>query len=237
MQLVRVVNEGDKEFVSRWEGNIFRIKPGSETMVTRDAVNRWTGNADTVNDGKVNARREEYNRLRVLYGAYERDEVWEANRPHLAVYDLDGNRITTVLDDPEGTNINAPQFNPVERSMQEQLAVMEQQMEAMRRAIADREAADATGQGRTEGRPSSIPEPTQERVEGQQVTENEGRREDAEQRGVGGDVDTTYEQSNRSQDEGQGQVATTPTPVPDAPPATEDVPGRVRVGNPNPPKK
>lgn len=215
MQLCRIVNEGDEPFTSKWEGNTFTIKPKSEIMVTLDAANRWTGNAATVNDGKVNARREEYNRLRVLYGAYENDEKWVKNQPHLAVYDLDGNRINTVIEDPEGTRLTATPADKTTRSMQEQLEDMQRQMEAMTRAIADQEASAATGVGATEGRPSSMPEPEPATEPGTD--------------GAGSD-------SNRST-EAQGGESVATEPVPAAPPqaVTEDTPQRTQVGGPTPP--
>lgn len=220
MELCRIVNKGKVPFVSKWEGNKFTIKPGSEIMVTRDAANRWTGNATVFDDGKVNARREEYNRLRVLYGAYENDTKWEENQPHLAVYDLDGNRIITVIDDPEGTQVQPAPIDRTTRSMQEQLEDMERQMAAMRRAMEDQEVSASTGVGAVEGRPSSIPP----------EAGPEPAREPALV-GAGGE-------SNRS--EGQQQAPSpAPEPVPPAAPqaVTEDTPQRTQVGTQATPPK
>lgn len=227
MLLCRIVNEGDKPFTSKWEGNVFTIRPGSEIMVTQDAANRWTGNPTTVNDGKVNARREEYNRLRVLYGAYENDEKWEANHPRLAVYDLDGNRINTVIDDPEGTALTPAPIDRTARSMQDQMEDMQRQMDAMARAMADQEASAATGVGSTEGRPSSIgPEP-----------EPEPAREPAL---VGAGSDSIRSQGQPGSGTEPQPPQPQPGPVPASPPqqVTEDTPQRTPVGGPaTPPPK
>lgn len=147
--MMRVVNVGDKEFKDGWDGNKFVIPPGGERFVPFDAIEVWLGHPDAMDTSENNrVRLAEYTRLRVRYGAYEFDDKWEENKPRLEVYTLEGDRVTTVVDDPEGEGITPDQQTVLEnRLLSEQLARMQEQMKVLQNQINDENrGADASVQ-------------------------------------------------------------------------------------------
>lgn len=142
--MMRVVNVGDKDFTDSWDGNKFSIPAGSEKFIPFDAIEVWLGHPDAMDTSENNrVRLAEYTRLRVRYGAYEFDDRWEENKPHLEVYTLDGERITTVIDDPEGEGINPNTQTQLEnRLLSEQLHRMEEQMKVLKNQLGDQDRGD-----------------------------------------------------------------------------------------------
>lgn len=164
MDMCRVVNKGKTEFSATYANNRFVIKKGKTAVVPRDAVNLWFGDPDTrddPNDRSRYYRTAEFARLRIKYGVYDgvpgrqtMEEAWEERTPKVEVYDLDDNRLYTVVEDPEGLeSAPAPTPSRMELNLAAQLEDMERQMTALKRAIADAEAGEASGLGRsrTEG--------------------------------------------------------------------------------------
>lgn len=144
VDLVKVLNVDSKPFNGKWDNAVWRIDPGSETLVPKGAANLWFGDGALVDTLKRRDRSLAYDRLRSRYGAYERDDIWEANKPNVEVYDLDGNRVWTIIEDPEGnTLVNASgPLDPSRRrgdDLEHQLKDMQRQMDALQRAIADQE--------------------------------------------------------------------------------------------------
>lgn len=160
MDMCRVVNKGKADFSAMYDNNRFTIKKGKASIVPRHAVNLWFGDPDTINDPTDRLRfyrQAEYDRLRIKYGVYDGipgratvEELWEQNTPKVEVYDLDDNRLYTVIEDPEGIQSAPPApLSRMERSLAAQLEDMERQMQALRRAMSDAEAGEASGLGRT----------------------------------------------------------------------------------------
>lgn len=103
MNVVRVTNTGDTPFIDKFDGQKFRVEPHSDTLVPFDAICLWMGNPGARDiDAKRRDRTDEFGRLRVRYGVYEHEHLWETARPHLEVTTLEGERILTVAEDPEG---------------------------------------------------------------------------------------------------------------------------------------
>lgn len=107
MKIVRVVNEGSKPFVGKYDGEKFTIAPKSESLIPYGAMILWLGDPEARNiDERRRFRVAELNRLHIKYGAYEDEDLWEANRPRLKAHTLDGDLIPTVVEDPEGILAN-----------------------------------------------------------------------------------------------------------------------------------
>lgn len=168
-EVVKVLNKGESDFRDGWDGQQYTIKPGQDAFVPYDAILNWLGNPAAIDYSESQRDRlSEYTRLRVRYGAYENDGAWEDNKPSLEVFTLDGKRITTVVDDPEGLDIT-PEIQTKRENMllADRLALLEeelkqvrsQQAEEVRASEAERNAANVTGDRPSSARtePSSQP--------------------------------------------------------------------------------
>lgn len=102
-KLVKVRNEGDTDFVGKYNSQLFPIKAGAETVVPYECLCLWAGNPDVQDTGpRSKDRTDEYQRLRVKYGAYDDEEKFQSVRPQLVFHDLEDNRLVTVMEDPYG---------------------------------------------------------------------------------------------------------------------------------------
>lgn len=154
-EVVRIINNSDRDFDGMYANQKYSIPSGREAIVPSEAMWLWLGHPEAVNLGpNRNYRHEEYERLRVRYGAFDErdrddntitpaDEKWEQNKPLIEAWDLEGNRIVTVVDDPEGKD-----KTPATSSIAQQ-DLLVQQMEAMERrmkAMQDQLAAAQRGE-------------------------------------------------------------------------------------------
>lgn len=118
-QVVRVVNEGDTDFVDMYDSQPYRIPAGGQAFVEYDAICLWLGHPEATNfDPRNRVRVAEYQRLRTRYGvdarslemstakiAVDNEALFDSMRPRLACYTVEGVPIVTVADDPEGTTL------------------------------------------------------------------------------------------------------------------------------------
>lgn len=132
--IVRVSNVGDRTFRGKWSQRVWVIEAGTAAVVPVEAAKHWLGDWDAVGD----MRKREVARLRLLYGAHFSDtdgterERWERNRPMLECYLLSGDRITTVVDDPEGTSVTPTvRTEDQQRLLEEQIQRLQAQLAAM----------------------------------------------------------------------------------------------------------
>lgn len=132
LQLAKVVNKHSEPFRGKYDNQQYLIAPGSETVVPMDAVRNWLGNPDAADlDDKRRDRTEEFRRIRAKYGVYEYDERMEENFPRLEVYTLEGERIYTVIDDPEGKNVARNIRDAQPQDVNAQVAMLQQQINAL----------------------------------------------------------------------------------------------------------
>lgn len=128
-QMVRCKNVGDKPFKDGYANVTYVLPPGKDVFVPYDAAVLWFGNPDVFDvSARQRGRTDFYHRLRLRYGAFDdhriladgsevrftADELWEENKPQVEVYTLEGERLHTIIDDPEGTNVDPAQTNPGE---------------------------------------------------------------------------------------------------------------------------
>lgn len=143
--VVRLRNVGAEQWVGKYANQDYRMNPGQEAIVSFAAACLWFGHPDAVDvDDRNRYRTEEHERLRVRYGVYDSPiEVWDANTPNIEVHDLDGNRLITVVDDPEGKHLNPAVSSQQEKTlMVEQMTRMQQQMKAMQAQMDQAERGD-----------------------------------------------------------------------------------------------
>lgn len=132
-QSVRIANEGDDTLRLQYADTLITLAPGQSRFVPFDVMVAWMGHPDLRN-GEYDAwRTEAYENLALFYGALTLDGVDRTLLPALAAYDEDDNRISTILDDPEGASLGvaAATRNPSGHGDAEILARKVERLEAM----------------------------------------------------------------------------------------------------------
>lgn len=168
--IVRVKNlDARRPFVDDYASQRYVIEPGGETIVPYFAMVYWLGDPRAVDVGDRNSqphlqhRTMELDRLQTKYGTYgdswypqeweineENADLYPASRhrnlPKLEVTSMTGERLYTVIDDPEGNHLNpATQTVNENRNMAEAVVQMQKQIQALttQLALADPAAAAA----------------------------------------------------------------------------------------------
>lgn len=121
--IVRVQNLGAKPIKCMWDSRHYNVPVGGEEFMPFECMKLYFGdpraaeNIHSVRDdrgvvGFVSDRATEVRRLRLLwdhkFGEYipgEVDAFDDTRIPHVHVFDIRGNPVPTVLDDPEGTRV------------------------------------------------------------------------------------------------------------------------------------
>jgi hypothetical protein len=150
--VVQVINKSSRPFRGKHAKKWYDIDADQMIFVPLAAAMRWFGNpvlVDTPGDKRRRPRSDEYARLRVLYGAYENDDRWEANKPNCEVYTLTGERITTVVEDPYGDLLKPQDIQG------DQLAIMAAQVATLSKQLKAVLAHQATLTGQLEAQEDS----------------------------------------------------------------------------------
>ena len=154
--IVRVKNVGSADFHGAYDNRPFVIAPGSEAIIDREAACIWFGDWNARNLGpeqRHQFRRMEVERLKGLYGAHYDDprddprisapmyaeEKWAANAPHVEIYETDGTKVTTVIEDPTGSTLpieNAPAADVAAA------ATMQKEIERLQSAVSELQGRD-----------------------------------------------------------------------------------------------
>ena len=161
-EIVNIVNPTDEDFQHRYLETKVTIKANTNTFVPWEWMVYWLGNPDVRDiDHRRRYRTEEVKRLRTLYGAYYDDEKWAANRPQIQAFTSDGERITTVVDDPEGTQVPTNPSAPVDQTslLMNQISQQQAQMKAMQKQLEILQRGNAATQVdvATDDRPGTPP--------------------------------------------------------------------------------
>lgn len=125
--LVRVVNKGEKPYTIMYDSISYVLQPGKDTWVPFPAVALWFGDprsagtlASIVDERGVRTyvpdRETEVRRLRVKYGNAFGDESVVTGYPDVELYDMDNDRVMSVLDDPTGENVMPAQSTVADQS-------------------------------------------------------------------------------------------------------------------------
>jgi hypothetical protein len=115
--LIRVVNTGDEPLVLK--GNtVYTIPVGKDRIIPFADAAAWFGDPRLDNAGKEQLRTMQYRSLQFLWGytegmTYPRDrwnpaagfKTWDDFKPKFECYDMDGERVYMILDDPDGTQM------------------------------------------------------------------------------------------------------------------------------------
>lgn len=144
--MVYATNNDDKDVIFTWNSRKFVLTPGRKTPITIEAVinhlgdPRSSGNiASYVTAGKetgwVPDRLSEVRRLRNKYGNVFGDETVINNTPSVTIEDLEGNRIYTVVDDPDGTKSSPSSNRTHEDTAQDLKLIIDRQQEQINRLM------------------------------------------------------------------------------------------------------
>lgn len=137
-QILRLKNVGTDRFSDMYGNQPYSIEPGGETLAPYEAVCLWLGDPESRDyDARRRERTDEYERLCTRLGVYHDQHLFEAARPKLEVWTLDGGRVTTVSEDPTGSgmSINVSADSTTEAILRDQLDSMKQQMDAITTAL------------------------------------------------------------------------------------------------------
>ncbi len=149
-EVVRVKNVGKVPFRGKYDQQVYDIPVKSQVIVPEDAARHWLGRWDLIDRDFHPERKEEYARLRVLYGAHfsedgiDENTKWEQNKPQLEVYTLDTEeRIFTVVDDPAGERISpATQTKREKGLLEDQVDALKKQLNAVQNVLAQQQMGD-----------------------------------------------------------------------------------------------
>lgn len=162
LTVIKLVNEGTTTFNMPYGPNQRVVLPPGGFLFVHEEVawhilgRWWMDNSNPRNRQRVG----EVGRLRVLYGAYEDDAAWEANKPRVKAYTPTGEPIISVVDDPSGEIENTAQTQlGANAGLAAQVQYLQQQLEAVMAAqdIQARQSAAAGVDPAVDG--ANIPPP------------------------------------------------------------------------------
>lgn len=155
--VIYAINRGNRDLVWKWNSQRYMLRANETAIVPWEAMCLYMGRPDAVDyDDRRRDRFDEWQRLRMKYGAYDSAERWEANKPYVECMTLDEKKIITVVDDPEGDALTPDNTTKMQNAMlQTRLRQLEAEMRSLRRAtnVAQmQDDAEASGVQVTEDR-------------------------------------------------------------------------------------
>lgn len=138
--LVRVRNLDSKSLRIAYNSQPTVIGAGQDGFVDREAACAHFGVWWSVKGGRPIDRTEEYGRVRGLYGSFPgapqdaNTPSWEDVKPKVEIYELDGTKVSTVIEDPEGEAIPVTERQD-EGHMRATVEKMREQLEEMQRKL------------------------------------------------------------------------------------------------------
>ncbi len=123
-QVVRLRNAGETVYKDQYASVKYTIEPGKEIVVPWHAATLWLGDPRLLDDeGRgLFSRADELLRVLTRMGSgglddrrLSQEERARVDHPGLQVFDIDGNRIEMLLDDPEGENVTPIGFVKAEK--------------------------------------------------------------------------------------------------------------------------
>lgn len=106
--LVKLINTSDVDFNDQFNGAKFTVRAHDAELVPEGAMKLWCGDPDARDRPRQPLRREELDRLKTRFAANsglagDQRPNWDAVKPPLEAYDMDGTRLSTVIEDEDGT--------------------------------------------------------------------------------------------------------------------------------------
>jgi hypothetical protein len=135
----RIVNVGEDDLKLEFEHQWVVIPAGSERFMPASAVMVWFGHPGARDiDDRQKFRTEEWDRMRRTYNDFTDDGQRFWRFPEVEVYHPNGERVMTVIDDPEGRHLL-----PVgsAEGQQSDVAILEREIAKLSRTIKSMQAA------------------------------------------------------------------------------------------------
>lgn len=101
-QFVKIVNTEEHPFIGKYDGEYITIPAGGSKIVQWDVMVVWMGDPYIEDTDRYAERREVYNNICAKWHARGLTGNDHSLLPGLEAYTEDGERIITVMDDPEG---------------------------------------------------------------------------------------------------------------------------------------
>lgn len=162
LELCRVRNTGTRLLEGAYGGHPYSIPPGEERVLEVECAKKDFGDWDTRNLSKTEKRLqfriEQLERLRGHYGCTPgakipvvdesgtpdldekgfpkevlADVVWRQKMPNVEIHLMDGTRVVTVIEDPDGSDLPAPDLEPDSKDLI--IASMKSDIEKLTQAV------------------------------------------------------------------------------------------------------
>lgn len=152
MNIIKFVNVGDTPVKLKHAGlGPVVLQPGADAILPIEYATLNVGHPNARDEGKNRWREQAFNHLRTRWGFYPGlmpESDWDEMKPKIELYTLDGQRLYSVIDDPEGVKGTPAELAgevPVgEAFLQAQVATMQQQIEQLTALIAQQQQANGT---------------------------------------------------------------------------------------------
>lgn len=138
-EFVKIINEDNKPFDFHQNNAKRIIEPGGDVIVPWGIACTLFGNPNVPDIPPANERTLQYKKIRARYNygdGLHSPEHWEARRPKVRVFDLEGDReIIMLIDDPKGEHLG--EFNPNAQSVNKQTDVdaLQRQIEMLTKQV------------------------------------------------------------------------------------------------------
>lgn len=169
--ILRVVNRMDKPFKVMYDSRETTLMPDKDAFLPFPCVALWFGDprADvalgSVQDNRgirtyIPDRETEIRRLRAKYDNQFGDETVIVKAPNVEVYALDGERVLTVLDDPQGEHIRPASETVADRNdLLSLLAQQQRQIDVLTEMALGKVGAGVGTETSPAEEPVPVPEP------------------------------------------------------------------------------
>jgi hypothetical protein len=155
-EYVTIANEGDTEFSYRCTGQRYTLTPGQRRIVPWIHLQKLLGDPFLTNATRERERAREYARIHAMHGRDSNPAEW----PKLVAYDSDGDRITTIVDDPDGAHALVARTDDLDAgALRAQLDQMERRMEQMTELLRVQDRASAAVASGSVATPDTPPDP------------------------------------------------------------------------------
>lgn len=149
MDIIEFRNVGDKPVPLKHAGmGKVILQPGKSAILPIEYATLNVGHPNARNEGKNLWRDQAYKHIRTRWGFYPglmTEEEWDEMKPTIELYTLDGERLYSVIDDPEGVmgNPETVEGQPAgDAFLQSQVAAMQKQIERLTALIAAQQGVD-----------------------------------------------------------------------------------------------
>ena len=101
-EILNLKNVGPVDLRFQWNNQKFLVRAGQTLPIYMEAIVTWFGDPNSSNSDGDPARATEHRRIAMKYGAFNGSDHTFTPFPEVEVWNTDGRRIWTPMEDPEG---------------------------------------------------------------------------------------------------------------------------------------